>query len=228
MEKIMRKFGLCLALLASTTLSAAAEDVAKVIPAPATDNPRTPGEPQTAVLAGGCYWGMQAIFEHVKGIKSVVAGFSGPYGTPGQDDLISRGHKPAEAVRITFDPAQITYGQLLQIYFSVAHDPTQVDKQGPDEGPQYRSDIFYGDDTQKKIAEDYIAQLDATHIYHASIATRVDSLSNFHKVPVSEQDYVVKHPTAPYVTINDLPRIAALKIVFPSLYLDPPLTASTD
>jgi peptide-methionine (S)-S-oxide reductase len=196
------------------------------IPPPALDNPLAAGEPQTAVLAGGCYWGMQAVFEHVKGVRQVIAGFTGRPATSQDDGIISRGHVPAESVQITFDPAKISYGQILQIYFSVAHDPTQLNKQGPDDGPQYRSDIFYGDDSQEKIAEAYIAQLGAAHVYPSDIVTSVDRMTSFHAVPDSQQDYVRKNPTLLYVTSIDLPKLAALKILFPGFYLDPPLTVS--
>jgi peptide-methionine (S)-S-oxide reductase len=207
-------------------MPAHANERAVQIPAPALDNPLAPGQPQTAVLAGGCYWGMQAVFEHIKGVEQVIAGFTGPRQSSQDDGIISRGHVPAESVQITFDPAKISYGQILQIYFSVAHDPTELNKQGPDDGPQYRSDIFYADDSQEKIAEAYIAQLGAAHVYPSDIVTSVDRLTDFHTVPDSQQDYVRKNPTLLYVTSIDLPKLAALKILFPNRYLDPPLTVS--
>ena len=151
---------------------------------------------------------------------------SGPRQSSQNDGIIGRGHVPAESVQITFDPGKISYGQILQIYFSVAHDPTELNKQGPDDGPQYRSDIFYADDSQEKIAEAYIAQLGAAHVYPSDIATSVDRLTSFRAVPDSQQDYVRKNPTLPYVTGVDLPKLAALKILFPARYLDPPLTVS--
>jgi peptide-methionine (S)-S-oxide reductase len=217
-------FGFSLAAFAAAP-AFAGEKVVQ-IPPPVLDNPLAAGEPQTAVLAGGCYWGMQAVFEHVKGVKQVIAGFTGPRQTSQQDDIISRGHVPAESVQITFDPSKISYGQILQIYFSVAHDPTELNRQGPDDGPQYRSDVFYEDGSQEKIVEAYIAQLEAAHLYGSSIVTSVDRLTNFHAVAESQQDYVRKNPTLLYVTSIDLPKLAALKILFPSLYLDPPLTMS--
>ena len=217
-------FGSSLALFAAFP-AVAAERVAQ-IPPPALDNPLAAGAPQTIVLAGGCYWGMQAVFEHIKGVQQVIAGFTGPRRSSQDDGIISRGHVPAESVQITFDPGKISYGQILQIYFSVAHDPTQLNKQGPDEGPQYRSDIFYADDSQEKIAEAYIAQLGVAHVYPSDIVTSVDRLTDFRAVPDSQQDYVRKNPTLLYVTSIDLPKLAALKILFPNRYLDPPLTVS--
>jgi peptide-methionine (S)-S-oxide reductase len=216
--------GIALGVLAA--MPAHADERAVQIPPPALDNPLAPGEPQTIVLAGGCYWGMQAVFEHIKGVQQVIAGFTGPRRGSQDDGVISRGHVAAESVQITFDPARISYGQILQIYFSVAHDPTELNKQGPDDGPQYRSDIFYADDSQEKIAEAYIAQLGAAHVYNSEIVTSVDRLTDFHAVPDSQQDYVRKNPNLPYVAQIDMPKLAALKIVFPGLYLDPPLTVS--
>ena len=215
---------LCGVLLFAT--AAAAEETPKPVPPASADETRHVGTPEVAVLAGGCYWGMQAIFERVHGVNAVVAGFSG---TPSSsEDLMIRSSNatPAESVRIEFDPAQITYGQILQIYFSVAHDPTQVNRQGPDEGPQYRSAIYYDNDDQKRIADAYIAQLQSAHVFADPIATQVVPATAFHRVAVSQQDYVRKNPTSPYVLNVDLPRLAALKRIFPSAYLDQPLTYS--
>lgn len=204
-----------------------AEEQPKLVPAPALDNAKAPGDPQTALLAGGCYWGTQGMFEHVKGVQRVIAGFAGlPQSRP-QDGIIGRTEAvPAEAVQITFDPSQITYGQILQIYFSVAHDPTQLNMQGPDKGPQYRSAIFYADDTQKKIAEAYIAQLDQAHAYSAPIVTTVGAAIGFRRVASQQQDFMQKYPTLPYIVAIDVPRLTAMKTLFPSLYRDPPLTVS--
>lgn len=215
---------LCCAFLLA--LPAAAEEAPKPIPPASADETRHAGAPETAVLAGGCYWGMQAIFERVRGVKTVTAGFSGV--TAGQEDQLirSRNTTPAESVRIEFDPAQITYGQILQIYFSVAHDPTQVDRQGPDAGPQYRSAIFYGSDDQKRIAQAYIAQLQSAHVFGGPIATEVVPVQAFHRVMESQQDYVMKNPTSTYVLHVDMPRLAALKLIFPGNYLNQPLTDS--
>ncbi|HEX3429372.1 MAG TPA: peptide-methionine (S)-S-oxide reductase MsrA [Rhizomicrobium sp.] len=213
----------CAFLLASP---AAAEQAPKPIPMPSSDEARHAGDSEIAVLAGGCYWGMQAIFERVHGVKAVTAGFSGAPAS-GEDQLIhSSSGTPAEAVRIEFDPAQLTYGQILQIYFSVAHDPTQVDRQGPDVGPQYRSAIYFDNNDQKRIAENYIAQLQSAGVFPAPIATQVVPLTGFHRVMSSQQDYVRKNPTLPYVLGVDMPRIAALKRIYPGIYLDQPLTYS--
>ena len=218
--------GVCVLLAAFGAIPACAEGAAKVIPAPTIDNPRAPGDPQTAVLAGGCYWGMQAVFEHVKCIQKVIAGFAGPRLIPGQADRISSGFVPAEAVEITFDPNQISYGQILQIYFSVAHDPTELDMQGPDHGVRYRSNIFFQDDSQEKIANAYIAQLDAAAVYGAPIVTRVDRYPGFQRTTVPQQDFVLKNPTMPYVVVIDMPKLASLKALFPGLYSDQWLTVS--
>jgi peptide-methionine (S)-S-oxide reductase len=215
---------LCAAFLLA--MPAAAEEAPKPIPPVSGDETRHAGSSEIAVLAGGCYWGMQAIFERVRGVKAVTAGFSGAPAS-GEDQLIhSRTGTPAEAVRIEFDPAQLTYGQILQIYFSVAHDPTQVDRQGPDVGPQYRSAIYYDNDDQKRIAEAYIAQLQSVRVFAAPIATEVVPLTAFHRVAVSQQDYVLKNPTSAYVMNVDMPRLAALKRIFPGNYSDQPLTYS--
>lgn len=205
---------------------AAAEQAPKPIPAPSADESRHAGDSEVAVLAGGCYWGMQAIFEHVHGIKAVVAGFTGMRSSD-EDSLIrSRNATPAESIRIEYDPAQITYGRILQIYFSVAHDPTEVDRQGPDEGPQYRSAIYYNNDDQKRIAEAYVKQLQSAGVFTAPIATEVVPFTAFHRVMESQQDYVQKNPTSAYVMNVDMPRIRALKVIFPTIYSDQPLTVS--
>jgi peptide-methionine (S)-S-oxide reductase len=215
--------GLSVALLALSGPACAFEGP-RPIPAPAVDDPATAGDSQTAVLSGGCYWGMQSVFEHIKGVKQVVAGMSGLPKMNNEDDRMSK--PPSEAVEITFDPSQITYGRLLQIFFSVAHDPTEVDKQGPDVGARYRSVIYYGDDQQKKVAQSYVAQLDSAHVFGAPISTSVDSLIRFHKVDDSQQDYGEKHPTLPYIVNVDAPKLVALKVIFPALYLEPPTTLS--
>lgn len=204
---------------------ARADEAPHAIPAPALDNPLSAGDAQTATLAGGCYWGMQEVFEHVKGVKQVVAGFSGKtQDSSDASSIASREPKPAESVQITFDPAQISYGQILQIYFSAAHDPTQRDRQTPDVGEEYRSNIFYADDRQQKIAEAYIAQLAKAHAYSSDIATLVTPLRKFKRVPDSQQDFYLKHPDLPYIVQVDGPKMKALKILFPRFYLDSPVT----
>jgi peptide-methionine (S)-S-oxide reductase len=220
-------FVLCV-LLTAVSGAACADEAPRLLPAPVVDNPLAAGDSQTAVLAGGCYWGMQEIFEHIKGVQQVVAGFTGPRASSDEDDLMRRGHVPAESVKITFDPAQISYGQILRIFFSVAHDPTQVNRQDPDTGPQYRSVVFYTDDTQQKIAQAYIAQLGKAHAFDEPIATQIDSLDGFHRVGDSQQDFAIKHPTLSYIVDVDLPRLAALKNLFPALYLQTPITLSSN
>ncbi len=218
----VRQSALCCSLLVACAFAASADELPKTIPPPAIDNPLRAGAPQSAVLAGGCYWGMQEMLEHVKGVQSVVAGMTG-FQTLG-DSIIARDHDPAEAVEVTFDPGQISYGQLLQIYFSVAHDPTQVDRQGPDHGSRYRSEILYNDDAQKKIAESYIEQLQQAGAFGEPIATHVDSLQIFHRVPEGQQDYAIKHPTLPYIVAVDLPRLAAFERLYPGYFVKTPVT----
>ena len=194
------------------------------IPSPALDDAKAAGDSPTMVLSGGCYWGMQEVFEHVKGVKQVVAGFSGQPMVSGEDHRFQR--PPSESVEITYDPGQITYGRLLQIFFSVAHDPTEVDRQGPDVGPQYRSEIYFSTDRQKQLAESYIAQLEAAHAFAAPITTRVESLARFRNVDTDQQDYAIKHPASAYIVIVDEPKLVALKGIFPNLYLDAPTTVA--
>jgi peptide-methionine (S)-S-oxide reductase len=195
------------------------------VPAPAVDNPREHGRLQTAVLAGGCFWGMQGVFEHVRGVHQVLAGYSGgASGTAHYDQVGSGRTGHAESVQILFDPAELTYGELLRIYFSVAHDPTELNRQGPDSGTQYRSDIFYGNDTQRHIAESYIAQLSKDRAFAHPIVTRVDELKGFYRAEGYHQDFYLKNPQYPYIVVNDLPKIRTLKQLFPDYYLDQPVT----
>jgi peptide-methionine (S)-S-oxide reductase len=194
---------------------------------PAVDSPRVAGPLQTAVLAGGCFWGVQGVFEHVRGVTKAVAGYAGGDRSTAEYETVSSGTTGhAESVSITFDPAQVSYGQLLQIAFSVVHDPTQLNRQGPDTGTQYRSAIFFADDAQKQIAEAYIAQLDQAHAFAHPIVTRVEKLRGFYPAEEYHQDYLVRHPTQLYIAINDLPKIENFKRVFPALYLDRPVLYS--
>jgi len=185
-----------------------------VIPPPAVDGHQDSGSSEKAVLAGGCYWGTQGVFEHVKGIKRVVAGFTG-----GHNDEDGG----AESVMITFDPRVLSYGRLLQIFFSVVHDPTQLNRQGPDVGQGYRSDIFYLSDQQRRIAQAYIAQLDQAKVFPQPIVTRLDAFSTFNPVGIDQQDFMVKNPHAEYIEVNDLPKLASLKHLFPASYRSLPL-----
>ncbi len=195
------------------------------VPPPGLDNPKQAGRTQTAVLAGGCFWGLQGVFEHVRGVREVLAGYSGGSRSTAHYDDVGSGHTGhAESVQIVFDPAQVTYGELLQIYFSVAHDPTELNRQGPDVGSQYRSSIFYADDTQRHIAESYIAQLDKAKAFPQPIVTRVDPLKGFYEAEGYHQDFYLKNPSYPYIVINDLPKIRDLKQLYPDYYADRPIT----
>ena len=196
-----------------------------VLPAPADDSPRQQGRLQTAVLAGGCFWGMQEVFEHVRGVHEVLAGYSGgPRSKANYQDVETGSTGHAESVQISFDPGQLTYGELLQIYFSVAHDPTELDRQGPDTGKQYRSVIFYADDSQRRIAESYIRQLTGARAFARPIVTQLDPLEGFYRAEEYHQDYYLKNPGAPYIVYVDLPKLRALKALFPTYYSESPAT----
>lgn len=190
------------------------------IPDPAYDAPKpTSHGTDTAVLAGGCFWGMQTVFEHVRGVRQVWAGYSGGGAATAHYDEVSDGNTGhAESVKIAFDPAVVSYGQLLKIYFAVAHDPTTLNRQGPDAGTQYRSEIFYANAEQKKIAEAYITQLNAAKVYDNSIVTIVQPLNGFYVAEDYHQDYARKHPEDMYIAINDAPKVEHLKQAFPAMY----------
>jgi peptide-methionine (S)-S-oxide reductase len=213
------------ALLASSASLVGAEASTRVAP-PNIDNPKEEGAVQTAVLAAGCFWGVQGVFEHVRGVKKVVSGYAGGDRNSAQYETVSTGTTGhAESVQIIFDPAQISYGQLLEIAFSVVHDPTELNRQGPDTGSQYRSAIFYTDAAQQRIAVSYIAQLDQAHAFAKKIATSVVPLKGFYPAEGYHQDYLVRHPYAPYIAYNDLPKVEGLRQQFPELYNpDPVLT----
>jgi peptide-methionine (S)-S-oxide reductase len=197
-----------------------------VIAPPAVDNPKAAGPMQTAVLSGGCFWGVQGVFEHVRGVKNVIAGYAGGERATAQYETVSTGTTGhAESVQITFDPAVISYGQLLQIAFSVVHDPTQLNRQGPDVGTQYRSEIFYSDDNQKRIAQAYIGQLDQSHAFARPIVTRVDPLKGFYPAERYHQDYLINNPTQPYIAIYDIPKIQNFRRTFPELFSGQPVLA---
>ena len=204
---------------------AAAAESAVVLPAPAMDDTKAAGPVQTAVLAGGCFWGVQGVYEHVRGVRQVLAGYSGGDKASAQYELVSGGRTGhAESVQIRFDPKEITFGQILQIYFSVAHDPTQLDRQGPDSGPQYRSNIFFASESQRNIAQAYVAQLDRAKVFGRPIVTRIDPLKAFYAGEEYHQDFLQHNPRHPYIVINDLPKIDSLRKVFPALYREPPIT----
>jgi len=189
-------------------------------PAPAVDQPLAGAAgKQTAVFAGGCFWGIQAVFQHLKGVTSATSGYSGGYVKSPSYESVSMGVTGhAETVSITYDPSQISYGQLLMVFFSVGHDPTQWNRQGPDTGSQYRSVIFYTDEDQKRIAEAYIAQLDAAKTYSRKIVTKVEPFKAFYPAEDYHQDYLKNHPDNPYIVYNDLPKLENLKKEFPGLY----------
>ena len=203
------------------------DEAAVPVPAPALDPAAGQSGTQTAVLAGGCFWGVQAVFQHVKGVERVLAGYSGGEGATAQYEVVSTGETGhAESVEIKFDPTQISYGHILQIYFSVAHDPTELNRQGPDEGTQYRSNIFYADDAQRRVAEAYIGQLNGAKIFATPIVTRVDPLKAFYPAEGYHQDFLIRHPTYPYIVINDAPKLVNLKRLFPDAYREQPVTVS--
>ena len=190
------------------------------IPNPAVDAPlaKVKGE-QTAVLAGGCFWGVEAVFEHVKGVIKVESGYAGGSAETAQYRVVTSGRTGhAESVQITYDPSQVTYGQLLKVFFAVAHDPTELNRQGPDIGTQYRSAIFYGSDEQKRIAESYIAQLDQAKIFSDKIVTQVAPLKRFYEAEGYHQNYLVNHPNEPYIVYHDLPKLESLRKELPELY----------
>ncbi|HTP96901.1 MAG TPA: peptide-methionine (S)-S-oxide reductase MsrA [Burkholderiales bacterium] len=206
--------------LAACGLSGAS-DAAAPLPDPVVDvnAAGAKGALETAVFAGGCFWGVEAVFEHVKGVKDAVSGYSGGSAQTAKYDIVSSGQTGhAESVKVTYDPAKVSYGRLLKVFFSVAHDPTELNRQGPDVGTQYRSAIFYATDEQKRTAEAYIAQLNAAKSFARPIVTQVARLQAFYPAEAYHQDYLAAHTTQPYIVINDLPKLAALKKEFPGLY----------
>lgn len=207
------------------SVSANADAIDHAIPAAAQDSPKV-GAPvsETAVLAGGCFWGMQGVFEHVRGVTKVVAGYSGGSRATAFYPLVgteTTGH--AESVQVAFDPRQVSFGELLRVYFSVAHDPTELDRQGPDTGSSYRSEIFFASPMQEKIARAYVAQLTAAHTFSSPIVTKIEKLSGFYPAEGYHQDFLIHNPTHPYIVYNDLPKIDALKRVLPAMYRDRPV-----
>ncbi len=206
--------------LAAVVACNAGDRSAIAIPAAAADATlATTNSQQTAVISGGCFWGIQAVFQHVKGVVSATSGYSGGAANTAKYELVSDGDTGhAESVKIVYDPSQITYGQLLRVFFSVAHDPTELNRQGPDTGTQYRSSIFYGSDEQKRIAEAYIAQLDKAKVYSSPIVTQVVALKAFYPAEPYHQDYAAHHPDNPYIVYNDAPKVAHLRQEFPDLY----------
>jgi peptide-methionine (S)-S-oxide reductase len=204
-------------MLVATIFAALCVSAAE-FPVPALDPPPVAGTKATAVLAGGCFWGVEAVFDKVKGVSDAVSGYAGGQKSTAHYEIVGTGRTGhAESVEITYDPSQISYGKLLQIFFSVAHDPTQLNRQGPDEGTQYRSAIFYANDEQKRVAEAYIAQLSEAKVFRHKIVTEVAPLAGFYPAEAYHQDYIVHNPGNPYVIFNDLPKLAELKKKYPEL-----------
>ncbi len=207
--------------------SAPAAATAIPLPDPVVDQQAAGDETQVAVLAGGCFWGVQAVFQHTKGVQQALSGYSGGgKPVPSYEEVTTGRTGHAEAVQIKFNPREISYGQILKIYFSVAHDPTQLNRQGPDVGTQYRSAIFYSNSDQKRVAEAYIKQLGETGAFKSPIVTQVGQLTTFYPAEAYHQDYAIKHPTQPYIAIHDLPKVDNLKRLFPVFYRDVPVTVA--
>jgi len=207
--------GLALGGLALNPVPGQADEAPHLVPAPALDLPPAHGL-RTLVVSGGCFWGVQGVFQHVRGVRDAVSGYAGGARDTAQYETVSTGTTGhAESVRITYDPAVVSYGTLLRIFFSVALDPTQRGGQGPDEGSQYRSEIWTTTPAEARVARAYIAQLDASHAFEAAIATRVDSLPAFYPAESYHQNYLTLNPNQPYIAINDIPKVEALQRIFP-------------
>ena len=221
MSSLSRAATLLLAAVLGTSACNAKANPAATVPRPLLDaSPASTAGRETAVFSGGCFWGVQAVFQHVKGVITATSGYSGGSAKTADYEIVSSGSTGhAESVQIVFDPSQITYGQLLHVFFSVAHDPTQLNRQGPDEGTQYRSAIFYNSDEQKKIAEAYISQLDQAKVFAHKIATQVTPLQAFYQAEPYHQNYAAMHPDQPYIMFNDAPKVEHLRQQFPELYV---------
>lgn len=207
---------------AGVAISSSSAGEARRVPPPAVDEPAS-GSREVAVFAGGCFWGVQGVFSHVDGVTSAVSGYAGGAAATAHYDMTSAGDTGhAESVRVSFDPAKISYGKLLQIYFSVAHDPTELDRQGPDEGTQYRSTIFPTSEEQARVAKAYVAQLNAAHAFSAPVVTTIEPDKAFYPAEAYHQDFLARNPSYPYIVFNDLPKIAALKRLFPEVFRPEP------
>jgi peptide-methionine (S)-S-oxide reductase len=214
-----------LGLLTVSLMTSRADSPAQALPPPALDVPAGGSSPQTAVFSGGCFWGVQGVFEHVKGVTLAVSGYTGGHvANPGYELVSSGSTGHAESVRVTFDPARVSYGKLLQIFFSVALDPTQVNQQGPDWGTQYRSELFVTTPEQERVARAYVAQLQAAHVFSKPIATRIDAAGPFYPAEAYHQDYLTLHPDAPYIAMYDIPKVHDLQTLFPQNWRDSPVT----
>ena|SRR5690349_7517102 len=220
MSKLVRCVSFVMLLSFALVACNSARGASALLPRPAVDEPLAASKGrETAVLAGGCFWGVQSVFRHVRGVIDVTSGYSGGAADTAKYEVVSTGTTGhAESVRVVFDPSQITYGQILRVFFSVGHDPTQLNRQGPDEGTQYRSVIFYGSGEQKRIAEAYIAQLGNAKSFLRPIVTQVVQLDKFYPAEGYHQDYAERHPNEPYIMINDAPKVAHLRELFPDLY----------
>ncbi|BCX66273.1 peptide-methionine (S)-S-oxide reductase MsrA [Pseudomonas izuensis] len=206
-----------------TAFSFGRAEEAVIIPPPTLDE-TTQAHSETAVFAGGCFWGVQGVFQHVKGVKNAVSGYAGGAANTAQYERVSNGDTGhAESVEVTFDPSRVSYGTLLQIYFSVAHDPTELNRQGPDTGTQYRSAIFTKSSEQQRVAQAYIAQLDAAHSFNKPIVTKLETYNGFYPAEEEHQDFLTEHPNYPYIVINDLPKVAQLKQLYPDRYQEKPV-----
>jgi peptide-methionine (S)-S-oxide reductase len=216
-------FGILLAVCACSVVSSSGRtaDLSGFAPAETPEVQRNQKGPQTAVFAGGCFWGLEAVFEHVKGVTEVTSGYSGGEARTAEYDKVSEGDTGhAESVKVTFDPSKVSYVQLLTVFFSVAHDPTQLNRQGPDSGTQYRSAIFYSDDDQKQSALAYIDAINKSKVLSKPLVTEVTPLKAFYEAEAYHQDYLAHHPDQPYIVINDKPKVADLKKRFPELYVE--------
>lgn len=207
------------------SVSHSSAEEARAIPAPKLDEPvGQNGRMETAVFAGGCFWGVQGVFQHVKGVKEAVSGYAGGDKGSAHYQAVGTGRTGhAESVRVTFDPSKVSYGRLLQIYFSVAHDPTELNRQGPDSGTQYRSTIFPASDAQAKVATAYVAQLNAAHVFSKPIVTTIESGRHFFPAEDYHQNFLARNPAYPYIVINDLPKVTNLKRLYPKSYRDAPV-----
>jgi peptide-methionine (S)-S-oxide reductase len=215
----MKRTLMAILLCAASTVGIHAGEAAVRLPAPAVDDKPAAGSLRTAVVAGGCFWGVQGVYQHLKGVKNVLSGYAGGGRKDADYRTVSGGDTGhAESVQIVYDPAQVTYGQILQVFFSVAHDPTQLNRQGPDTGTQYRSAIFFADESQQKIARAYISQLEAAKLFPRAIVTKVDPLNGFFAAEAYHQDYLLNHPSQPYIVFNDLPKVRNFQSMLPALY----------
>ena len=225
--KVLAVIGVLAVAAGAWLATASAAERAVKLPAPAVD-PAIAAQQETAVFAGGCFWGVQAVFQHTVGVLNAVSGYAGGQKDTAKYEVVGSGQTGhAESVQVTFDPKQVSYGKLLQIFFSVAHDPTQLNRQGPDHGTQYRSALFYRDANQKQVAERYIAQLEAAHAFPGKIVTQITPLAAFYPAEDYHQDYATLHPNAGYIVAFDLPKIGNLKTVMPEVYREQPVLVAS-